>query len=891
MKNKIYLNFFIALLIAFNTLFCLAKGDDIKVVKFDNGYTVVIKEIHSNPIVMIDTWVKTGSINETDANNGVAHFLEHLFFKGTCNHKRGEFEKILESKGGVFNAETSKDYTHYYIKIASNYFDTALDLQSDMLLNVAIPQDELDMERKVVQEEIRRGKDEPSDILFENLNSILFKQHPYKRKVIGTEQIVGSIPRDKIFEFHDKWYTPANMTTVIVGDVDADKILPLVKAKFMNCQSKTTGGKVRPSSYRINYPKEAYITQKTEKIAKGKYNTGYLMIGFKGTDISNKKDNYALDLAAIILGDGRTSRLYQSIKEKKHLATSIDAGNFSMRDDGIFYVSATFDPQKYNELNKAIVQELHTLASSKVTDEELQKAKTLLQRSYIYSNESVGSISNSLGYDMTVGGDISYYTEYLNDINKITANDITLAVNKYIRDNRMAVSVVLPDSTPNIKPVSNVCPSAKLESTNKGAEKINLKNGIDLILDKNKYNDIVSLSVFVKGGSYIDSIPGISSVIAGTLTKGTKTKNSLEIAKELENSGIVISPSSDDDYFEISFKSTKEDFDKAFAVLEDIIKNPIFPEEYVEKTKKDMMDDIKSSRDTPFSVALDNFNTIVYKGHPYGNTSKILEKTIPTIQRKDVVKFYRQVFDPKNMVVSVSGNFDNEDIIKKFSGFKSNKFAKTVDEKKLATSLKLNPKNINVVAKKDTETGWLLMGWSAPGIRSQKDFATLKVIGAVLGGGMSSRLFKDLREEQGLAYEVSAGYPTNLDKSAFVMYIGTKPDNLVNVKGQFLAEMQKIINEPLCEEELESVKSKLIGQYALSMETNAARAHSLGAYETMSKGYKFYFDYPELIITVSVQDIMDVAKKYLDKPYVLSVIGPENKVKAFDKEVKVESKR
>jgi zinc protease len=888
MKFKFWLNLLLAFAVALNTTICFAKGNDIKVIEFNNGYTVVIKEVHSNPIVMLDTWVKTGSVNEDDTNNGVAHFLEHLFFKGTTCHKRGEFEKILESKGGVFNAATSKDFTHYYIKIASNYFDTALDLQSDMLLNVAIPQNELDMERKVVQEEIRRSKDEPSDLLYDNLNSILFSQHPYKRETLGTEKIIGSISRDKIFEFHDKWYIPSNMTTVIVGDVDTDKILPLIKQKFKVCNYPAKNAQ----SVANKYLTEPFITKTTEKIAKGKYNTGYLMLGFKTTDIKNKKDQYALDLAAMILGEGRTSRLYQNIKEKKHLATSIGASNYSMRDDGIFYVSATFEPKNYEELNKAVVQELHKLTTTKVTEEELKRAKTLLQRSFIYSNESVSSVANEIGYNMTIGGDISYYSNYLDDINKITADDVYKAVNKYIKDNRMAISVVIPETAnSNIKPVSNIKPKSTLKSTIKGVEKISLNNGMNLILDKNCSNDIISLSVLVKGGNYIEPIPGLSSVLGGTLLKGTTSKNALEIAKELENSGIEISPSSSDNYFEISFKSTKTDFDKAFDILDDIMKNPTFPVDYVEKIKKDIQESIKASRDTPFSIALENFDSTIYKGHPYGNTSKILEKTVPKIQRKDVVKYYQKVFVPQNMVVSVSGNFDRDDIINKFSTFKAGKSPKIVDENKLNTPLKPIKNNISIITPKNTETGWLVVGWPTAGIRNQKDFITLKVLGAIMGGGMSSRLFRDLREEQGLAYEVSAGYPTNLDTSAFMMYIGTKPDNLLNVKKQFICQIKRILNEPVALSELEDAKNRIIGQYALALETNASRAHTFGAYEILGKSYKFYFDFPQLIKTVSVQDIMDVAKKYLDKPYVLSVIGPKDKVEKLNKETQFESKR
>src|SRR5574344_2903618 len=159
--------------------------------KLPNGQTLIIQSVNNNPIVTIDTWIKTGSINENETNNGVSHFLEHLFFKGTKNHPTGEFDKILESKGAETNAATSKDFTHYYITIPSKDFDTAIDLHADMLLNPMIPRKELEKERKVVMEEIAKDANSPSTKVFENFNAMMYKNHPYKRKVIGTNEIIG----------------------------------------------------------------------------------------------------------------------------------------------------------------------------------------------------------------------------------------------------------------------------------------------------------------------------------------------------------------------------------------------------------------------------------------------------------------------------------------------------------------------------------------------------------------------------------------------------------------------------------------------------------------------------------------------------------------------------
>ena len=302
---------------------------DYSTFNLDNGQKVVIKEVHDNPIVIIDTWIKTGSINETDENNGVAHFLEHLFFKGTPKHPAKEFDRILESKGAVTNAATSKDFTHYYILIPSQYFDLALDLHSDMLLNPLIPRKELEKERKVVIEEIAKNNDRPTTILYRNLVKGFYKNHPYKRDVIGTKEVISTISREQILDFYNTWYTPENMTTVIVGDVDTQVALNAVKEKFNKQNSSNV--KAQKPVYKL----DKKPSEQTENKQEMNVQTGYILIGFKGCNEINSKDSYALDVLSTILGDGKSSRLYKNIKEQKQLVHSISAFYSSMRDDSI----------------------------------------------------------------------------------------------------------------------------------------------------------------------------------------------------------------------------------------------------------------------------------------------------------------------------------------------------------------------------------------------------------------------------------------------------------------------------------------------------------------------------------------------------------------------------
>ncbi len=875
MYKKSTLKVLAAFVFSFYSMACFAVDNNIQVFNLKNGHTVVIKEVQTNPIVTIDTWVKTGSVNETAQNNGVAHFLEHLFFKGTKNHKQGEFEKILEGKGGVFNAATSKDFTHFYVTIASQYFNDALDLHADMLLNPSIPPAELKRERKVVIEEIGRSEDNPQRTVFNNLNTTLFKQHPYKQTVLGTRDVVANIKRESIFDFYHKWYRPSNMVTVIVGDVDAEKILPLVTQEFKG--SYTTAKAVKSK-----YKKEPFINKKTEVIEKGDYNTAYMIVGFKCVDIKGKKDSQALDLAGLILGDGRSSRLYQEIKEQKQLADSIDSGHYSLRDDSIFYVSSSFEPKNEQRLKKEIIAQLIKLRDGGVTQAELDKAKTILQRSFLYSNESVSNIANSIGYNMTLTGDIKAYTEYIDEINKITIEDVQKTLKKYILESKMAVSVLLPEN--NEKPV------AYFQDQKGKTAKYRLDNGIDLITEKNDSNDIVSLSIFVKGGKFVESKPGTTSVLVKTLMKGTKTRSAVEIAQELEESGIVISPSINSDYFEISLKSTTQDFDKAFNVLFDILNNPKFDKMQIEKAKKDIINGIKSSRDDPSAVAFEEFGHAFYGNHPYGRNGKVLEKTVPTVSRGDVVSYFDDYIIPQNMVVSVAGNFEKSDIVNKFSSFKLKK-GKIVDAKSFVMPFNALNNDKFIATEKDTSTAWYVIGWKAPSIGNEKDYATLKVLDTILGGGMSSRLFSNLREKQGLAYEISSTYPTRLDNTSFAMYIGTNPKNLELAKKGFLKEINRIKKEYVSEEELKSVKQAIIGRFALSQETNGQKAHMLGWYEVLGEGYQFKDRFLNLINNVTSEDIMKAANKYLNSPSVVSVIGPRDSLKVLKKEKGFESKR
>lgn len=833
--------------------------------KLDNGQTVVIQEVKNNPIVTIDTWIKTGSIDEDDSNNGVAHFLEHLFFKGTKNHESGEFDQILETKGAITNAATSKDFTHYYVTIPSKDFDLAMELHGDMMLHPLIPRNEMEKERKVVLEEINKDLVSPTRILQENLNSMMYTTHPYKRKVIGRSDVIETITRDQVLNFYNAHYSPSNMITIVVGDVDTNHALERIKEVFNAEYKKQT---------KTIYPKESQLTSQQKKVEYIKTESGYMVIGFRGTPI-NDNDSYALDVLSTILGDGRSSVLNQVLKEKKRLAFSVDAGNSTFRDDGIFYISANFEPEKCKQVQSAIFDEIKNIQDKGVSDEQLSLAKNIIERNTYYSRESITNIATEIGYTMALTNDIKFYDTYLDKIKSVSKDEVKRVANKYLGENRSAVSIILPESSKYI-PVANKIQNlgtAELVSESNGTQKYHLSDGATMLYTPNSSNDIIAISIYAKGGQLLDKIAGTANLTAATMMKGTKNYTSLELSQVLEDNGIKIVPSVGADAFSITVLTTKDEYDKTMELLNEVVNNAIFDDYEIEKVKSDKLSAIKTNKDVPIKQAIEEYRDMIYKNTPYSISSKVLEKNIQNIKKSDIIEYYNKIFNPKNIVISINGNIDKDKTIQDLNKiFEPKADSQTFDYKTYDSKIpRITTPRTNTI-KMPTETAWILLGWQTDGVLSEKDYATLQVIDSILGTGMSSRLFKELREQEGLAYQLGTGYSPNVLRGSFMMYIGTNPATLEKSKQGLFSEIEKLKTEYVGDKELKDAKEKLIGNYVIGLETNLDKASNTGWYETSTRGYEFKEKYVDLINSVTDADIIEVANKYFNDNYIMSIV-------------------
>lgn len=865
--KKIFLS-----ILTFLTVFifnpALAEQEAYTAQKLPSGQTVIVMPVKTNPIVTINTWIKTGSINENDNNSGVAHFLEHLFFKGTEKTPPGEFDRILESKGGVTNAATSKDFTHYYITIPSKEFDKALELHADMLLNPLIPRKELEKERLVVLEEISKGKDSPTNVMYNNLFRLIYTQkepyHPYFRPVIGSNKVIETISREEILDFYNKWYSPQNMTTVIVGDIDPDYAIKKVSELFVNnnriCEN-------------VIYPKTPEIQKQIRASEKKDVNTGYMAIAFKAPKFKEDKDGYALDVLSTILGESRSSILNQKLKEQKQLVYSVTVSNSTFMDDGLFVIQTSFKPDNLNKVEDEIFKEIDLIKRGGITDAQVAKAINMIKTSTYYSRESISNISDELGYLTLFWGNTWYYDNYLNNIEKVKKADIIRVAKKYFDKNKSAISTVLPkEQETGVKKISDIKPATepakKLEEKG-GVEKFKLSNGAVLIIKKNSANSIVAINIQAIGGNFVEKTAGIATVAATSATKGTKKMEADEFAKILDEKGIKLSLSSGNDTFNINLLTTTNELNSALSVLDDIVNEPLFSSYEIEKVKKLKLAGIKQMKDNALNTAVDKFKSIAFKGSIYGNNSTVLQKNIPNVTKEEIIEYYNTVLEPKNLVITVVGNVDDKKIINEMTNIFKSREQKEIRLQDVAITPFAPKENIEeTIFKPDTKTAWVLVGFKTDNIYNQKDLAVLKVINAILGEGMSSRLFKNLRDNQGLAYSVGSTLLQNAGDGAYVAYIGTNNKNVNVAKKSMLREIYRLKTEYVTGQELQEAKDKILGNILISLETNMDDAGLLGWYGALGYDINHLEDYKNEILNVTQSDILAVANKYFSKPYI-----------------------
>lgn len=442
--------------------------------------------------------------------------------------------------------------------------------------------------------------------------------------------------------------------------------------------------------------------------------------------------------------------------------------------------------------------------------------------------------------------------------------------------------------TSSALPTSAAQPSAQpsaqssIQSANQKPATIRtqLPNGLTLIAVENPIADIISARIYIKAGQFCETAEtaGLFDLLTAVLVKGTAAKSALEIAEVVESMGASFGADVASDYSLVSMKTVSADFEKMLALAAEVLRQPSFAENEIELERKLILQGLRSMKEQPFGVAYNHLREALFAGHPYGIPYVQTERQIAKFTRDDIKQAHETYFRPDNMVMTVVGRISPKLAVKLAEQYLGD-WAKPNAPLPQVTFPDVPVAAHKIVTPQQTNQAFIVLGYLADSV-SGPDYAALKLMSTYLGNGLSSRLFVELREKQGLAYDVSAFYPTRLGRSQFVAYIGTAPQNLPTALKGLQSELERLKTTPLTAEELQVAKNKMLGQYALSKQTNGQIAQTYGWYETIGLGMAFDETFPALINAVTIEDIQAAARRCFTEQSV-SILGPDDAVSAF----------
>lgn len=402
-----------------------------------------------------------------------------------------------------------------------------------------------------------------------------------------------------------------------------------------------------------------------------------------------------------------------------------------------------------------------------------------------------------------------------------------------------------------------------------------LENGITLIVVENQAADIISGRFFLKNAGTIaekSEQSGVAHLASAVITKGTEHLSALDIAEQIESIGAGLGADASTDYFSLSLKTVSPDFPEMLKLLGEIMRSPVFPESEVELERKLTLQGIRSQKEQPFNVAFNQLRQQMYPQHPYGISVLGTETSVENLTRQNLQQFHQTYFRPDNLIISLSGRITKEqgvNLISEVFGDWENP-DQPCPHSQLVSPIS-NPSQAEII--QNTQQSIVMLGYLGTKVQND-DYPVLKLLSTYLGNGLSSRLFVELREKRGLAYDVSAFFPTRLETAPFITYMGTAPTNTdIAIEG-LSTEVERLTKETLTDEELQGAKNKLLGQYALGKQTNGEIAQTFGWYETLGLGVEFDHEFQAAIPPITPAMAHEVASKYLSHPYI-SIVKPE----------------
>ena len=860
-----------------------------------NGLTLLVHEDHKAPIVAVNTWYHVGSKNEKPGKTGFAHLFEHLMFSGSQNFDYTYINAMERIGATDLNGTTNNDRTNYFENVPTSMLDYVLFAESDRMghLLAVLDQKKLDLQRGVVQNEKRQGENQPYGVTEQLITENTYpSNHPYSWTVIGSMKDLDAASLEDVQEWFKTYYGPNNVTLAIAGDITPEVARQKVEKYYGAIPAGPPIAKQEAWTAKRTGTHRGFVQDRVPQAR---------LYRVWNVPRTGSEDEALLDLAARILGQGKTSRLYKRLVYKDQIATSATASDSNNEIAGQFDMTLTAKPNgDLGAVEKAADEELQKFLKDGPSASELQLAKTQIFGQYARIMERIGGFggkSDILASCQTYEGDPACYKTYLKRIQAATPASVKKAAVEWLADGDYVLDVEpYPTDLRTGAPIDRSKPPAlgTAESLKLPAmEKATLSNGLKIVLAERHSAPVVNFSLLIHSGYSSDatSAPGTCSFAQRMLEEGTSTRDSLKIGEELESLSANFNAGANLDYSNVSLNALKVNLDQALDVYADLILHPAFPQKEFERLQKERLAAIAREKVTPIPMGLRVLPTILYgKGHPYdesfvgtGSTESVTKMT-----REDLVRFHDTWYKPNNATLLIVGDTTMAELTPKL-------------EKLLASWKPGDVPTINVpeVSQPEKDVVYLLdrpgSGQSvilaaqlAPPFNNP-DQIPLSLVNDIFGGNFSSRINMNLREDKHWSYGVGSRLIPARNERPYISFSPVQTDKTKESMAELVKEYHGIVTDkPITEGELKDEQANATLALPGSFETTQQLSGAYGNILQYNLPENYYNTYTDKVLAVTPAEANEIAKKYiLPGHLVWLVVGDMSKVEAGIRELNI----
>lgn len=860
--------------------------------KLENGQRVVI--IPKKGPTVVKTYVNVGSMNEPDKIRGISHFIEHNLFNGSEGLQSGEFFSTVNKMGASTNASTGFAATDYYIEsnlLKKTDLESEIKIHASMIETPKFASSMIEKEKGPVTSEINMILDDPGNIATNNTLKLLYNIKSTSKDIIGgTVENINKITREDVIDYYQRNYYPANMVTVITGEVEPEKTMSLVSKYF---GSTNTSPKAR------NFEKLEPIQKSVRNdLISDKTNGTVISLGFAGPKNNDTKNKILLDAIQLFLVGSNVSRLNKSLENVQTDAIMYSDRISTKPNDNMVVLLATETSEENSEAAiKTVFEEIKNIEKNPPTDKELNIIKKKLKLTLSQVFESSATINSVIGTSM-LDNDLKSVTQFEETIDNLTTKDLVDFSKNFLDLNKVAITVVHPDSA-NSKSIGESYKKANKVSFTGKSEEINHKEAIDLSRvkryeisnnlsvvtnDVNKNIGVFDLSLCADAPA--DTKPGVSDLLSIMLNRGSSLKDERKFFTDLEEQGIQTVFDANESNIFVSSTFLPTDGATAIKSAKEVLLNPRFTEKDLAEAKKQLKEGLQN---LPKS-AQEGLMKEMFKNQSYGKTAGDVLKNIDNIQLSDVKGLFQYIMKNAQGQIAISGPLESSPNIKKevFNELCTNFPTLKHSKPSLFNShVAITEKNI-VVQEHSKSQAEIQMGYKFKTSGNLKDSVTLNLLNTILGETPSSRLFSDLREKQKLAYQVKSklGY---LDNSGFIsLFIktttddpqtGTKSyDNVQKSIDGFNKHIKMISKEKVSEEELENakltLKNNILNNAEMTADKNNILLIGIKSFYGVSKDNQIL----EMVDKITVEDIQAAANYIFKSPPTISIVATKNTI-------------